>query len=132
MKQVWSSATFSPATGGSSGVISSGTTLSAQTDTKSSGQPFHCWFGIYNTISVTILWVFDKVIICTVRCSGERVINDGVKGTRPSRGGHSRESWYQTGKNKELLFSTVVPQSLQPQQEQTDPLAAYLPTGDWD
>lgn len=62
----------------------------------------------------------------TVRGSGERVVNDGVKGTGPSGGGHSRESWDQTGKDEELLLSTVVPQRLQPQQEEADPLTAYL------
>lgn len=56
----------------------------------------------------------------------EGVVNDGVKGTGPSGGGHSRESWHQTGKDKELLFSRVVPQGLQPQQEETDPLTADL------
>lgn len=58
----------------------------------------------------------------------EGVVNDSVKGTRASGGGHSRESWHQTGKDKELLFSRVVPQGLQPQQEETDPLTADLDT----
>lgn len=57
---------------------------------------------------------------------GERVVNDRVKGTGPSGGGYSRESWHKTGIDKELLFSTVVPQGLQPQEEETDPLTADL------
>lgn len=40
---------------------------------------------------------------------GERVVNDGVEGARPSGGGHSGESWHQTGKDEELLLCTVVP-----------------------
>lgn len=67
-----------------------------------------------------------KVFIFTIRGVGEGVVNDGVKGTGPSGGGHSRESWHQTGKDKELLLSAVFPQGLQPQQEETDPLAADL------
>lgn len=68
----------------------------------------------------------DKLKARTVRGSGEGVVNDGVQGTGPSGGGHSRESWDQTGKDEELLLSTVVPQRLQPQQEEADPLAADL------
>lgn len=62
----------------------------------------------------------------TVRGSGEGVVDDGVQGAGPSGGGHGRESWDQTGKDEELLLSTVVPQRLQPQQEEADPLAADL------
>lgn len=65
----------------------------------------------------------------TVRGGGEGVVNDGVEGAGPSGGGHSRESWHQTGEDEELLLSTVVPQGLQPQQEETDPLAADLDQG---
>ena len=67
----------------------------------------------------------------TIRGVGEGVVNDGVKGAGPSGGGHSRESWHQTGKDKELLLSTVVPQGLQPQQEETDPLTTDLDRRRW-
>ncbi len=62
----------------------------------------------------------------TIRGVGEGVVNDGVQGAGPSGGGNSRESWHQTGKDEKLLLSTVVPQGLQPQQEETDPLTADL------
>lgn len=66
-------------------------------------------------------------LLCvTIRGVGEGVVNYGVKGAGSSSGGHSRESGHQTGKNEELLLSTVVPQGLKPQQEKTDSLTADL------
>lgn len=62
----------------------------------------------------------------TIRWVGERVVNYCVQGAWPSGGGHCRKSWHHTGKDKELLLSTVVPQRLKPQQEETDPLTADL------
>lgn len=54
-------------------------------------------------------------LVClTIRVGGEGVVNDSVKGAGSSSGGHSRESGHQTGKNEELLLSTVVPQGLKP------------------
>lgn len=66
------------------------------------------------------------MFICTIRGVGEGVVNDGVEGTGSSGGGHSRESWDQTGEDKELLLCAVVLKGLQPQQEETDPLTADL------
>lgn len=72
--------------------------------------------------SITRVQTFT-LTICGV---GEGVVDDGVEGARPSGGGHSRESRHQTGKDKELLLGTVVPQGLQPQQEETDAFTSDL------
>lgn len=119
-KQVWSSATFSPATAGTSGVISSGTTLAEPAERRRRRSTSA------NTLS-DCGWLHSPVRKpCTVGGSGEGVVNDGVQGTGTPGGGHGGESRDQTGKDEELLLCAVVPQRLQPQQEEADPLAADL------
>ncbi len=55
------------------------------------------------------IFKYVAMFIFTIRGVGEGVVNDGVKSAGPSGGGHSGESWHQTGKDKELLLSTAVP-----------------------
>ena len=79
--------------------------------------------------------VYDGMCVCvsestalTIGWVGEGVIDDGVQCAGPPGGGHSREARHQAGEDEELLLGTAVPQGLQPQQEQTDPLTADLHT----